>query len=221
MKAYISRLIIGLVVALVGAALLLDTLHVVDTVSILGDWWPLLVVLAGAIILINDLKNYLWALLVIFFGGFLQVKQLGYTDLNPWQLFWPLVLVVIGVSIIFRHPMTSRRKSTDASDDIVAILAGSDHISTADNFTGARATAILGGAKIDLRKATLAKEATIDVFSLMGGVEIVVPRGVVVNNKTNAIMGAVETKIDQEVVAGASTLTIVGDVIMGGVEIKN
>lgn len=221
MKAYISRLIIGAAVSAVGVALLLDAFNIVNTRSFLGDWWPSLIILAGVAMLISDVKNYLWALLVVTFGAITQLQLLGYIDVNPWQVFWPLVLVVVGVSIAFKHPAVFRRDSKASSDDIVAILGGSDQISTADDFKTSRVTAIMGGAKIDLRKATIKKSATIEVFALMGGVELVVPRNVVVLNKTNAILGGVENKAEQEATKSSPTLTIIGDVIMGGVEIKN
>lgn len=221
MKAYISRLIIGAAVFFVGAALLLDTLSIIDTISILSNRWPLFIVLAGVAILINDVKNYLWALIVILFGAVTQLQVQGYTDINPWQVFWPLVLIVVGVSIAFKRPTMVRKESKASRDDIVAILGGSDQRSTSDDFESSKVTAIMGGAKIDLRKATIKKSATIEVFTLMGGIEIVVPRSVNIKNQTNVILGAAENKTDQEITKSSPTLIIVGDVIMGGVEIKN
>ncbi len=221
MKAFIARLIVGATVFVLGSALLLDTLDIVDTIPILGQWWPLFIILGGIVIVVNDIKNYIWALLVIFFGTLTQLQVLGYTDINPWQVFWPVVLIIIGVSIVLRRPALPRKESRANSDDIVAILGGSDQRNSSEDFTAARATAILGGAKIDLRKATIRKSATIEIFTLMGGVELVVPRGVIIKNKTNVIMGGVENKTDQEISKDAPTLMVVGDVIMGGVEIKN
>lgn len=221
MKAYIPRLLMGIAVFLVGAMLLLDTLNIVNTSSILADWWPLFIVLGGVVMLISDAKNYIWALIVIVFGVITQLQVQDYTDISPWQIFWPLVLIAIGSSIAFRRPSLSRGKTGEASDDIVAILAGSDQKNTSDNFTGSKVTTVMGGAKIDLRKATIKKSATIEVFTFMGGVELVVPRSVIVKNQTNAILGGVENKTDQEAGKNAPVLTIVGDVIMGGIEIKN
>lgn len=221
MKAYISRFLIGAAILAVGAALLLDALNIVDTSSILADWWPLLIILGGITILVDDVRNYLWALLVVAIGAITQLRLLGYSDINPWQVFWPLVLIVIGVSIIFKRPAILKRESSTDSDDIVAILGGSDQANSSDDFTSSQVTAILGGAKIDLRKATIKKSATVQVFALMGGIELVVPRGVIVKNKTSAILGGIENKTDQDVTKNAPVLTIVGDVIMGGVEIKN
>lgn len=79
----------------------------------------------------------------------------------------------------------------------------------------------MGGAKLDLRKATIKKEATVEVFALCGGIELVVPREITVRNQTSAILGGVEDKSEREGGKNAPVLYITGDVIMSGVEIKN
>lgn len=222
MNAYISRFLVGAVVFGAGVVLLLDSLNIIDTGSLVSDWWPILIIIGGIAIMISDTKNYLWAAIVVLFGVVAQLQVLGYTDVSPWQIIWPLVLIVIGILITFKRPTTIRSKQGNGeSDDIVAILSGSDHKSVSNDFTESEATAVLGGVKIDLRKATIKKSATIRVFSLMGGIEIILPRTIIVKNQTNAILGAVENKTDQDTTKDSPVLTIVGDVILGGVEIKN
>lgn len=222
MNTQISRLLIGAAIAVVGAALLIDGLNIADTGSILKDWWPLLIVVGGIAMFINDSKNYVWSLVVVAAGVFIQLRVLGYyADINVWQVIWPIALIVIGISIVVGKSVMPQSKADENSDDIVAILGGSDQKNLSEDFTASKVTAILGGAKIDLRKAVIKKEATIQVFACMGGVEIVLPRNVVVKNQTNAILGGIENKTDQDVTKNAPVLTIAGDVIMGGVEIKN
>ena len=222
MKLNNSRLMIGAVISIAGAVLLLNALTIVDTSWIIKNWWPLLVIVSGVAMLISDSKNYLWALIVITIGAFLQLRALGYYgNIDFWQVLWPIVIIGIGVSIATGRSAVPRPKTVTGGDEVVAILGGSDQKNMSEDFTGGKVTAILGGAKIDLRKATVKKAATIEVFALMGGVEIVVPRGVIVENRTNAILGGIENKTDQDVTKTSPTLTVVGDVIMGGVEIKN
>lgn len=222
MNNQISRLLTGAIIAILGAALLIDGLNIFDTGSILATWWPLLIVAAGVTIFVNDSKSYIWALVLVLIGVFAQLRELGfYEDVNLWQVAWPVILIVIGVSIVLGRSIMPQTKVDAESDDIMAILGGSDQVNRSDDFTSSRVTAILGGAKIDLRKAMIKKEATIQVLAIMGGIELVVPRNVVVKNQTNAILGGIENKTDQDVAKNAPVLTIVGDVIMGGVEIKN
>lgn len=222
MNTQISRLLIGATLAVVGVALLLDGLTIIETGAILKDWWPLLIIVGGVAMLLNDSKDYLWALGVMVAGVFVQLRVLGYySDVNVWSVLWPMVLIGVGVSVVFGRSVLPQSKVVAGSDDIVALLGGTDQKNVSENFTGSRITAVLGGATIDLRKAVIKKSATIQIFTLMGGVEIVVPRTVIIKNQTNAILGGVENKADQEPAKNAPVLTIVGDVIMGGVEIKN
>ena len=74
---------------------------------------------------------------------------------------------------------------------------------------------------MDLREATIKKEATIDLFSLWGGIEIYVPKNVIVINNTSVILGGVENNTAADAGYDAPVLHVVGDVVMAGVEIKN
>lgn len=222
MKANISRLIIGAIIAVAGLLLLLNALAIIDTSSIIKNWWPLLVVAGGVAIFFNDSKNYLWALVIITVGAFAQLRVLGfYSNIDFWQVVWPIILIGVGISIAMGRSAVPRSKTVTGGDDVTAILGGSDQKNTSSNYSGSKVTAIMGGAKIDLRKANINEQATLEVFALMGGIEIVVPRSIIVKNRTNVILGGVENKTDQDITQDSPTITVVGDVIMGGVEIKN
>jgi predicted membrane protein len=221
MKAYTIRFITGLAIIAAGAALLFSSLDILNFDQFVHTWWPLAIILAGLLVFLNDFKSYVWAGLIIVVGLILQLKQLDVIDVNPWQLVGPLIIIFVGVSVILNYSASRRRVSKAERDDTTAILSGSNKRYTSDDFKGSKVTAILGGVKIDLRKATIKKEATLELVTFWGGVEIVVPRNVVVRNQTSAIMGGVEDKTDQDDVKNAPVLHVTGDVIMAGVEIKN
>lgn len=204
----------------IGAGFLLDNANIIEFGELAAKWWPLLVVLAGLVMFINDTKSYLWALVVVGVGVLFQLRELDVVDVNPWQLFWPAVVIVVGISIIFsRSP--GHKVSKSERDDMTAILGGSEQQNTSNDFKGSKLTAVMGGAKLDLRKAKIKKEATVELFTFWGGIELVVPRNVIVRNQTSAILGGVEDKTDQELTKDAPVLYVIGDVIMAGVEIKN
>ncbi|OGL22172.1 hypothetical protein A2707_02445 [Candidatus Saccharibacteria bacterium RIFCSPHIGHO2_01_FULL_45_15] len=221
MKAYTSRFITGFAIILVGGLFLANNLNIVDTTDFLSNWWPLGIILAGIIIFINDTKNYLWALLVVGFGAVLQLQVLDSIDVNPWQVFWPVAIIVVGISILLNQSAYKKRVTKSDRNDITAILGGNDQRNSSEDFKGSKITAVMGGVKLDLHKAVIKKEAVIDVFALMGGIEIVVPRDVLVKNQTSAILGGVENKAEPDKEKGAPVLYITGDVVLGGVEIKN
>ena len=105
-----------------------------------------------------------------------------------------------------------------------ALMGGGEGIVRAQDFRGGDVTAIMGGFQIDLRGAGLAGDsATIDVFTLFGGVEFKVPPewNVVMNG--SPILG-VFTNSTRPLGGGAApgkTLIVRGTAIMGGVEVKN
>lgn len=221
MKTSYTRILAGLGVVLFGGLLLLDSLNIDGLGNILGTWWPLFVIGAGILIFLNDTKSYLWALLVTGLGIGYLLDNFNIIDFNPWQIFWPAVIIVVGLSILFRHSGTQQRLTKEKSDDVSAILGGIDHINKSTDYKGGKVTAVLGGVKLDLRKAVIKDEATLDVFSLMGGVELFVPENVVVKSKAAVIMGGIENKAQTTSSKNSPSLYITGDIIMAGVEVKS
>lgn len=221
MKTSYTRILAGLGVVLFGGLLLLDSLSINGFDNLIGTWWPLFVIGAGILIFLNDTKSYLWALLVTGLGIGYLLDNFNIIDFNPWQIFWPAVIIVVGLSILFRHSGTQQRLTKEKSDDVSAILGGIDHINKSTDYKGGKVTAVLGGVKLDLRKAVIKDEATLDVFSLMGGVELFVPENVVVKSKAAVIMGGIENKAQTTSSKNSPLLYITGDIIMAGVEVKS
>jgi predicted membrane protein len=105
-----------------------------------------------------------------------------------------------------------------------ALMGGGDRVVTSQDFRGGEVTAIMGGFQIDLRGAAIAGEsATIEIFTLFGGVEIKVPQAWRVVMSGTPILGvftASTSPIRDESVP-VRTLIVRGTAIMGGVEVKN
>ena len=79
----------------------------------------------------------------------------------------------------------------------------------------------MGGINLDLRDATMeGSEATIDVSTLMGGVNIRVPRKWRVVNRIVPVMGGVKDSTESPA-EGSPRLVLQGVVLMGGLEIRN
>jgi hypothetical protein len=86
------------------------------------------------------------------------------------------------------------------------------------NFT---AVTCMGGGTIDLRDARFAEpQATIRVFALMGGIEILVPEDVEVVLHGVPILGGVDGPSGGNPPPGAPRVTIIAVAVMGGVDVK-
>jgi cell wall-active antibiotic response 4TMS protein YvqF len=105
-----------------------------------------------------------------------------------------------------------------------AIMGGGDRIVRSQDFRGGEVTAIMGGFGIDLRGAVIARDyATVNVFTLWGGVDLKVPEEWNVSISGVPILGVFtnNARAFRQGDAAAKTLFVKGVAIMGGVEVKN
>lgn len=224
MKASFLRIIVGLIVVVIGLVALASNIGVwsININDAWNTWWPLLVIGGGVVIFLNDFKSYSWALLVIAAGVVFQLHALDILQVNPWQVIWPLIIIAVGVSIAIEADRRSKVKvSAKDQDDVTAILGGSDKRYVSDDYKGTSVTAVMGGIKLDLSKVIIKDQAVVSVTAILGGVELLVPRNIVVQNEISSILGGVEDRTSQEVTKTSPKLIIVGEVVLGGVEIKN
>jgi hypothetical protein len=83
-----------------------------------------------------------------------------------------------------------------------------------------RSFALMGGGEIDLREAQFAENpVTIHAWTLMGGIEIIVPEDAEVHITGLGIMGGFEHRAAGAGAAGAPTIIIKGLAILGGVNV--
>ncbi|HEY1085588.1 MAG TPA: DUF5668 domain-containing protein [Candidatus Saccharimonadales bacterium] len=215
------RIVTGLVIAIIGAGFLLHNLGAVDLSEGVSTYWPLFVILGGLLLFANNPRNWLLPVFVVLLGGLYQLRELDIISFQPWQVVWPLIVVAVGVSLLFRRSYVTNTTSKKERDDVFALMGGSEIANTAREFKGSSITAIMGGARIDLRKTNFANDTAIEVFSFWGGVEIIVPENVQILNKVNCIMAGCEDKTTQKVDKKSPRLIIAGDLIMAGLEIRN
>ena len=125
----------------------------------------------------------IWGLILTFIGAAMLLDRMYFIRFNLWD-YWPLILVFIGLMMIvkssfFRRGITTPPfpESKDANDYLkaIAVMGGFKRSNNSQNFKGGELTAIMGGLEIDLREASMKGEAMIDIFAMMGGMEMRVP----------------------------------------------
>jgi hypothetical protein len=105
---------------------------------------------------------------------------------------------------------------------IVAIMGGSARKGRWSPARKNYSIAVMGGCELDFREAVMGPGVTeLQVFTLCGGVEVIVPPGLNVESHGIAIMGGFEHRGDDyhNPDPHAPTLRITGVAIMGGVEV--
>lgn len=175
----------------------------------------------------------------IVFGAFLVIagvlallNNLGLIFIpSLWRLFWPVVIIWVGVNMLRRHSRGhgvweargdfAPAADADAALNLSAVLGRAQHKSTVRSFSAADLTAFLGEVNLDLRDATMeGNVATVELFTMMGGMEIFIPSDWTVDNQVTPVLGGFEDKTNRPKDA-AKRLIIRGTVMMGGVEVKN
>jgi DUF1707 SHOCT-like domain len=122
-----------------------------------------------------------------------------------------------------RRPASALPEEIREHQFMVAILGGHERRGP---WTPARKSTVLtlmGGAELDFREARLGPGVTeVEIFTMMGGVEIIVPPGIVVDSGGFALMGGFGhgPGRTEETPPDAPVLRITGIAIMGGVDIR-
>ncbi len=221
------QLILGLIIVLVGVMFTLDSLGIADAEYYLR-YWPIGVMAIGAAKLWQARDGHggtFGGVLLLVIGGWLLLSELHLLRVSFWDLVWPILLLALGGSLVWRS-VTSRRLPVSDRDgnstlSAIAVLSGVSRGNNSRTFRGGDLTAIMGGCEIDLRQAAIDGEAVIDVFALWGGIEIRVPEDWTVIGKVTPFMGGFDDRTRSRQGSGAHRLVIRGMVIMGGVEVKH
>ena len=227
-KNFLVRAFFGVTIAAFGGVLLLRNLEIIKFDSwhvFWGTVWAVGLILAGltTIFSSNKMLTRAWGLLLMATGVSIGLNTYGIIDVSIWKLFWPVVLIAVGLMMVFSIGSGRRKKyeksASDSSDnEKVAIFYGEESRVKGD-YTGGSATAIFGGVELDLRQAKIKDGAVIDVFTFCGGVNINMPDDVIVKNEVHGILGGSEYKTVSKSSA-KKTIILRGECVLGGLEIK-
>jgi len=178
---FAPNIVLGLGILGLGLALLLDRLGVLNARDLL-EYWPILLVLFGASVVWQAWRGRV--------DGEVQRPIV-----SPGLV---LLLIIIGVFATRTGFRTTNQAttSTSSSPGVSAVLGEGHQINTSAHFQGADMMAFMGGSTLDLRQSTIpeGQEAVINVVSMMGGLNLYVPRNWVVIVDVVPIMGGVEDR---------------------------
>ena len=222
MNKQIARIGTGLIILAIGVGTLLSSLNIINFTTAFLDWWPLLVIATGIMVFIGNPRQFVWPLIIVVAGVLLQLRQLDIVNFNVWRVFWPILIIALGLSVIFNRTYSHKNVTKKELDEQTAVFAGSKIKNESKDYKGGNITAIFGGVELDLREAAIKSEATINVSAIFGGVTLLVPLGWTVKSKIMPIAGGVENKtVTVKDMKNSPTLYLAGDVFCGGVEVKH
>lgn len=217
----LGRIVFGTIAVAVGAVLLLDALGLADSNRVFEDWWPLILVFTGAVAYLSNPKKWLVPGVLVVGGASILLQTTGVVD--SLDLIGPALVIVIGIGIIVGAG-GSRHAAATLQDRVASFNAfsGSEIASHSPQFEGGNVSTLFGGTELDLRDASLAPGAALDVFAAFGGVELKVPQGWNVVTHGLPIFGGFENVTAGEIVGpDAPVLDVNATVLFGGLEVKH
>ncbi len=225
-----GTILLGIVLIAIGVLVLLANLGQLPFALHLHQWWPLILIFLGAAHLVNNRNIFDFSgLLLILLGGIFLAATLRVICWGTIWRFWPALLILLGISIIFRrHPVamplagSAAAGSNDSTVQVTNILSGSDRRVISQEFKGGDVQNILGGTKLDLLEAKLAPgDWLLTVSTILGGVEIFVPRDWHIELQPTNMLGGIDDRTRQAPAAGGGKLVIKASALLGGIDIKN
>jgi predicted membrane protein len=231
-RSYGGGLLWGVLITLVGVALLLDHMGIIN-VDHFWRFWPLILVVAG-IANLSCRESRLWGIILVLGGVLLQLNQLGLASFS-WAVIWPIALIAVGVLVMWgslesrNKPATTTRFSGDPRTTLneTVVFGGIERKVTTQDFQGGQVNAVFGGVELDLREANMqGDDATLELNALFGGVDLRLPESWQVAFRGTPIFGGISDKsrtarLENPENAKSKVLFLTGAVIFGGVDIKN
>jgi predicted membrane protein len=245
-----KRFYFGVILIVVGVILILERLNLIpESMADMLISWQMLLVGIGLLSLIGG--NRTAGTIMIVIGATFMIPELVTVPQEVRRIYWPLILVAIGVVILMRQrdyhrlgkgndpiiniPNNDDPKSSNSTynntdafntfDDFV-IFGGREIFVNSQALTGGKATSIFGGIEYDLRKASLQPGgAVIDCVSVFGGCGFKIPMDWNVRNEVTTIFGAFTDKrgdtYNDRYYDPSKTLVIKGVSLFGGIEVKH
>ncbi|HKK59527.1 MAG TPA: DUF5668 domain-containing protein [Salinivirga sp.] len=221
-----KRLMTGVLLLATGGLLLLSNFDLLSWYleDIIFSWQMLLIAI-GFISLAG--RNYTGAIILFAIGGFFLLPDI-FTNLRIdfVSVFWPLVIIVIGLTLILRRRnfMSSHHEHSHSEDfiDELNIFGGSERILNSEFFEGGKITSIFGGSTVNLKNVKLKNGyAEIEMTSIFGGSKLYVPENWNIRIEATSIFGGINDKrqLDVTETVNTNTLVIKGAAIFGGGEI--
>ncbi|MEP1096984.1 MAG: DUF5668 domain-containing protein [Cyclobacteriaceae bacterium] len=220
-----SKAWLGIVLVALGGYFLLRNLDLIPSFIpyYFFGWEMILVIVGGAMLTTGRREGFIF----LAIGGLFLLPEIFYLPRFRFRDWWPIVLIIIGVSIVIRRRGFVVREEGDIDEDFIddtSIFGGSEKSFNSKNFKGGKVTSIFGGSKIDFSDSKMAPEgAVLDMFCLFGGNELVIPNDWTIVNESFVIFGGYADKRSRSATEQndpKKLLKIKGSVIFGGSEVK-
>jgi hypothetical protein len=234
-----SRSIPAIILIGIGCLFLLSNLHLVPSMNWF-DFWPMILIVIGAIKLADSRGHDYTAGLILFgIGAIFLAGNLHVLPFAVWDL-WPLILIWVGITLLLQRSrwpgfgdfgrwhnwarFDGGPAGVTAGDlNLAAVFSGGKRRIVSDDFRGGIISAVFGGFELDLRKCQMqADSATIKIDAVFGGVEMKIPENWYADVQGVGIFGGYSDEtVHPPIGPGTKRLVLKGGAVFGGVVVKN
>ncbi|RED98972.1 LiaF transmembrane domain-containing protein [Marinoscillum furvescens] len=206
----------GIILVLIGILLLLENLNILPDIPRYVFSWTQIFLLLAIVNLASG--NRSGALIFALLWGFFFTQQH-----TPYSVadYWPVLLIILGLSFVFKSKGSPQRSSDDSFFDEVNVFGGSTVQITSQTLNGGKVTNVFGGGTVDLLQAKADDGTVIEVTNIFGGCDLLVPQDWNVTIDTTNIFGGFEDKRPSPINTSGPKVYIRGHSIFGGGDMKS
>lgn len=222
----LTNVLWGLVFIIFGLIIGLNTLGLTNVNIFFDGWWTLFIIVPCFIDLFKD-KDKTGNIIGILIGISLLLACQNIINFSIlWKLLFPIILIMIGLSIIFKGTISGKikkeiKKINKNNEKEYCATFGEQNLNfSKESFEGCNLNAIFGGVKCDLQDAVIKEDVVINVSAIFGGVTIYVPENINVKITSTPIFGGVSDERKEKNRNAKETLYIQATCMFGGVTIK-
>lgn len=219
----------GCVLVALGVILGINALGIARIDIFFPGWWTLFIIVPCVISLFGNDSDKTGDLIGVVVGVCLLLACQGVVRFDIlWRLLLPVILILIGLSIIFKDVLrgkitkeVKKLRGKSGMKEYWATFGGQNVNFAKEKFEGCRLEAVFGGIKCDLREAKIEEDVLIRASAIFGGVTIFVPEDVNVQVVATSMFGGTDNKRAKKVQdEDKKTIYIESTSVFGGVEIK-
>ena len=222
----IKNILWGILV-IIGVIIGLNTIGITDIDIFFDGWWTLVIIVPCFIGLFTN-KDKTGNIIGLLVGVILLLGMQNIIDFNLiWKLLLPSIIVIIGLSLIFKNTFNSKinneikklNNKNTKDNEYCATFSGQRIDFPNEEFKGATLNSVFGSITCDLREAKIKEDVVINASSVFGGIDIIVPDDVNIKIKSNSIFGGVNNKKKNNE-DKKYTIYVNASCLFGGVDIK-
>ena len=223
----IKNILWGIILVIIGVILGLNTIGITDIDIFFDGWWTLVIIVPCFIGLFTN-KDKTGNIIGLLVGVILLLGMQNIIDFNLiWKLLLPSIIVIIGLSLIFKNTFNSKinneikklNNKNTKDNEYCATFSGQRIDFPNEEFKGATLNSVFGSITCDLREAKIKEDVVINASSVFGGIDIIVPDDVNIKIKSNSIFGGVNNKKKNNE-DKKYTIYVNASCLFGGVDIK-